>query len=333
MSTNIETGPAFAPSRLGHANMFVADVERSIAFYNQIAGIELVRREPEIFMAFHSNGNTHHDVGLVQVKPGERLGIKGFVQVSSNRATKPGLNHLGWEMHSEVALIGAIMRAKEAGERVVNFANHQIAHAAYVIDPEGNYHEFYADTVVRWRDFFNLDHEELVTEAWDWEGSKPGLGPMPGDPSDQRRVDSATFHPRRITHATLATARFDDTVNFLTRVGGLTPLANDGGVAMFHGAKSTFDLMLVSTEHGLKAGLQAISFQVENENDFLASRQAAARKSLPVLAMLDLPHKRNIVLADPDGVMVELYYRRPETRPVLPRPKGPAGNVDWLFAA
>jgi catechol 2,3-dioxygenase len=330
MSTKSEMDAGFAPSRLGHANMFVADVEKSIAFYNQIAGVELVRREPEIFIAFHSNGNTHHDVGLVQVKPGERLGIKGFAQVSSNRATRPGLNHLGWEMRSEADLISAIGRIEKAGAKPVNFANHQIAHAAYVIDPAGNYHEFYADTIVRWRDIFNLDHEELVTEAWDWEGSKPGSGPMPGDPADRRRVDAAVFHPRRITHATLATERFDDTADFLTRVGGLAPIASERGVAMFRGARSDLDLMLISTEYSPKAGLRAISFQVEDESDFIASRAAAAKKGLPVVASLDLPHKRNAVVADPDGVMVEFYYRRPGTHPVLPRPEGRA--EDWIFA-
>jgi catechol 2,3-dioxygenase len=331
MSTNIETGPAFAPTRLGHANMFVADLEKSVEFYNQVAGVEFVRREPSIFMAFHSNGNTHHDIGLVQVKPGERLGIKGHVQVSSNRATKPGLNHLGWEMHSEAELISALDRAKDTGQKVVNFANHQIAHAAYVVDPEGNYHEFYADTVVRWRDIFNLEQEELVTEAWNWEASKPGMGPMPGDPNDRRRVDSAAFHPCRITHATLATACLDDAVTFFTQVGGLKLLANDRGVAMFSGSKSTFDLMLVSTEHGMKAGLQAISFQIEDEDDFRSSRHAAARKNLPIVASLDLPQKSNIVLTDPDGVMVELYHRRPNAQPTLPRPEGQ--GVEWMFAA
>jgi catechol 2,3-dioxygenase len=320
--------PAFKPSRLGHANIFVGDVEKSIRFYNDIAGVELVRREPEIFIAFHSNGNTHHDVGLVQVKDsGPRLGIDGFVQVSSYRGSKPGLNHFGWEMLSEVELLAALKRAKQAGHAIVAPANHQLSHAAYIVDPDGNYHEFYADSVERWREIFNLDHEELVSEAWDWEKSGPGLGPMPADPSDKRRVDSAVFHPRRITHATLAVSRFDDVAKFLEEVGGFERVSAGDGVAVYRGVRSVSDLVLVDERHVGRKGLHSIAFVVEDEADLLESRKAVAARGIPVVASLDLPHKRNVVVTDPDGLNVEFYWRRPDAKPVLPKP----GSAGWIY--
>jgi catechol 2,3-dioxygenase len=321
--------PAFAPSRLGHANIFVADVEKSIRFYNDVAGVELVRREPEIFIAFHSNGNSHHDVGLVQVKDGARLGIDGFVQVSSYRGTRPGLNHLGWEMPSEVELLKALRRAKDGGQDILNSANHQLSHAAYIVDPDGNYHEFYADTVENWRTIFNLDHEELVTEAWDWEHSGPGLGPMPMDPKDRRRVDDAVFHPRRITHATLGASRFEEMSDFVENVGGLKKIAAGDGVAMFSGARSSFDLMVVDCRHGAKQGLCGIAFQVEDEADLMKSRRIAGERGIACVASLDLPHKRNVVVTDPDGLNVEFYWRRGDAKPVVPKPAA----RDWMFTA
>ncbi|PYN49060.1 MAG: hypothetical protein DMD95_02100 [Candidatus Rokuibacteriota bacterium] len=48
----------FHPRRLGHANLFVSDLDRSMRFYNAVCGLEEVRREPAIRIGFLSNGNT-----------------------------------------------------------------------------------------------------------------------------------------------------------------------------------------------------------------------------------------------------------------------------------
>lgn len=324
---------AFRPSRLGHVNMFVSDLEKSIAFYNDIAGIELVRREPTIAMAFHSNGSSHHDLGLVEVQPGERLGVEGFVQVSSNRATKAGLNHLGWEMKSEAELIKALSRAKEAGQPILNTANHQISHAAYLADPDGNYHEFYADAMKNWRSIFNLEHEDLVTEEWNWEAAGQGMGPIPMDPNDRRRVGSAIFHPTRISHAVVAVETFAPVVDFLTTIGGLNLIEDKEGVAMFCGDQSDVDLMLVSTEHGFKRGLRAIALQVENENDLRASCDTLAKRNIKEKTRFDLDHKRGVVVTDPDDMSVEFFYRPTDGAPRMPQPMEDVGKGLWIHLA
>jgi catechol 2,3-dioxygenase-like lactoylglutathione lyase family enzyme len=55
--------------RLNHAVLFVADLERSIAFYGAAFGTELVAREPRAnaaFLRMPRSGN-HHDLGLFGV--------------------------------------------------------------------------------------------------------------------------------------------------------------------------------------------------------------------------------------------------------------------------
>ena len=55
--------------RLNHAVLFVADLERSITFYEQAFGIEIVAREPRAnaaFLRLPRSGN-HHDLGLFGV--------------------------------------------------------------------------------------------------------------------------------------------------------------------------------------------------------------------------------------------------------------------------
>jgi catechol-2,3-dioxygenase len=78
----------FQPRRLGHVNLYVSQLERSIAYYEKVCGIELVRIEAAIRAGFHSNGNTHHDIGLIEISKGEaRLGRDGKVQIAGSVST------------------------------------------------------------------------------------------------------------------------------------------------------------------------------------------------------------------------------------------------------
>lgn len=323
--------PAFNPRRLGHANLFVGDLEKSVAFYSAVAGIQLVRREPGIDAAFHSNGNTHHDVGLIQCKDGPRLGIGGFVQPSSFRGQYPGLNHFGWEMNSEADLIGAVSRAEEASVRIVNYANHQISHSAYVPDPEGNYHEFYADTVEDWRTIFNLEREELVSEFWDWQKSGAGRPPI-HPPADQRSVPDAIFHPKRISHATLVVGDFDKASRFFRFVGGMTVDAHGDGVASVHGSASSMDLLLVSARFGQQPGLLGLSFLIEEDSALERSHAEAGRRGQPLVAASESAAKRSVVVRDPDGLLIEFYCPRSASLS-LPDPRKASAEAHWCLAA
>ena len=60
---------AFSPTRLNHAVLFVTDLERSLAFYTGVFGMEVAAREPRAnaaFLRLPRSGN-HHDLGLFGV--------------------------------------------------------------------------------------------------------------------------------------------------------------------------------------------------------------------------------------------------------------------------
>ena len=75
--------------RLNHAVLFVADLERSIAFYEQAFDMKVMAREPRAnaaFLRLPRSGN-HHDLGLFGVgaqPPRPRGGL--------------GLYHLAWQV-------------------------------------------------------------------------------------------------------------------------------------------------------------------------------------------------------------------------------------------
>ena len=173
---------AFKPRRLGHVNLFVRDLDRSMDYYTNVFGIEMVRRETEIRAGFLSNGNTHHDVALIE---------------SGHRGKLPGLNHLGWELENEAELVEAHNRAVEAGIKFNLLADHQISYGVYFSDPEGNGQDLYADAMEDWRVIMRPDLDDLITSQWIPGEKTPSTRSNYLAKPEIRRVEGAVFHPVR----------------------------------------------------------------------------------------------------------------------------------------
>ena len=84
----------FEPRRLGHANIYIGERDRSVAFYSKLCGFDLVGTSKT--SAFLSNGHSHHDFGLCQADGKPRVGNDGKVK-SVDTWKGPGtLHHIGW---------------------------------------------------------------------------------------------------------------------------------------------------------------------------------------------------------------------------------------------
>ena len=77
----------YRPRRLGHVNFFIADLDRSIAFYTRVCGFEITALERHIGAGFFSNGNTHHDIGVVEVRNYEERRLDPAGDVSDRVST------------------------------------------------------------------------------------------------------------------------------------------------------------------------------------------------------------------------------------------------------
>jgi catechol 2,3-dioxygenase len=181
-STSEEIGKFFQPRRLGHVNLVVSDVDRSMDFYMNVVGLDEAYRRPQVKAGFLSNGNTHHDIGMVQSD-----GPLGHGRPA-------GLNHIAFELETEVDLVDGYERAIAAGVTFERTADHDIAHAVYGADADGNEYEVYADVIHAWRDA----RHGTVTKA------KPNWTPGSTPPHAERnyhadpeivRLDDAIFHP------------------------------------------------------------------------------------------------------------------------------------------
>lgn len=154
---------------IGHVHLNVSDLERSIAFYHEALGLEVVLRMPKL--AFLSSDGYHHHVAL-DARAADKLGP----------AEHQGLHHFALRYATRAELAEAVRRAQAAGVPISRAADFYVLEAVFVNDPDGNGIE------LSW---------DRPRESWppDW-ASPTGLGtPRPLD-LDELLASGAGAHPR-----------------------------------------------------------------------------------------------------------------------------------------
>jgi catechol 2,3-dioxygenase len=316
------------PRRLAHGNIFVGDLEKSMRFYRDVCGIQEVFREPGIMAGFLSNGNSHHDIGLMQAANKPRVGRDGHVQIPTGRGHSAGLNHLGFEMESERELVAAHERAKAHGFSFHRTTDHGISHSLYVFDPEGTLLEFYADAIVDWRGFFADKENELISGPWTPDAAKASPRPLYTTRFEPAIVKGAPLRPRRLSRATLIVQDLAKEIAFYGDVAGLDCVAGGArdGYAVFAGAVGEHTLALFAGGNGAPAGLHHLGFELASDKDLADGAEALRRAGIPLLLEIDAPNKRSLVIADPDGLALEFYVPR-----AAPLPAPAASDAQRLY--
>ncbi len=120
---------------VGHIHLRVADLERAIAFYQDILGFELTQRFGTS-AAFLGAGGYHHHIGLNTW--------------NSAGATPPPAGHTGLYhaafLYPDRASLGAVIKqVLAAGITLDGAADHGVSEAVYLRDPDGNGVELYRD--------------------------------------------------------------------------------------------------------------------------------------------------------------------------------------------
>jgi catechol 2,3-dioxygenase len=122
-------------ARIGHVHLKVADLDRALAFYCGVRGLELQQRFGDS-AAFLSAGGYHHHIGL---NTWESLG-----------ATPPppghtGLYHLALLYPTQASLADALKRLIAARIPLDGASDHGVSEALYLRDPDRNGVELYWD--------------------------------------------------------------------------------------------------------------------------------------------------------------------------------------------
>lgn len=121
--------------RIGHVHLKVANLERAIAFYSGILGLEVTQRMGDQ-AAFLAAGGYHHHIGL---NTWESLGGDPPPTHST------GLYHTALLYPTRAALADALHRLIAARIPLEGAADHGVSESLYLRDPDDNGVELYCD--------------------------------------------------------------------------------------------------------------------------------------------------------------------------------------------
>jgi catechol 2,3-dioxygenase len=124
-----------AGTRIGHVHLKVSDLERSLAFYQEILGFEITQRYGE-GAVFLSAGGYHHHIALNtwQSKGAEPASARGV-----------GLYHVAILYAERSELAEVVKRLLDNEYPLSGAADHGVSEAIYLNDPDGNGIELYWD--------------------------------------------------------------------------------------------------------------------------------------------------------------------------------------------
>ena len=148
-----------AQTRIGHVHLKVSDIERSLAFYHELLGFEIIQRYGSQAV-FISAGGYHHHIGL------NTWHSKGAGPAPVN---VPGLFHTAILYPTRKDLAVILKRLLEAKYPLTGASDHGVSEALYLDDPDGNGVELYWDKP---KEEWPLDANgnlEMVTRRLDLE--------------------------------------------------------------------------------------------------------------------------------------------------------------------
>jgi len=118
--------------KVGHVVLGVREPQRSIKFYTEALGMELVNVLEELQMAFLSFGERDHDIAVIKVPDDQPVGSSGLA-------------------HTALEIEGGQEQLRELYERLKNYgakveftADHVLTKSVYFFDPDGNRLEIFS---------------------------------------------------------------------------------------------------------------------------------------------------------------------------------------------
>ena len=144
-----------AEAKIGHVHLKVADIERSLQFYRDILGFEIMQYYGSSAV-FLSAGGYHHHIGL-------------NTWHSKNTGPAPintvGLYHMAILYPTRRDLAEVLLRLLESKYPLTGASDHGVSQALYLNDPDGNGVELYWDRPKGEWPFDKEGNLQMITEA------------------------------------------------------------------------------------------------------------------------------------------------------------------------
>jgi catechol 2,3-dioxygenase len=146
-------------TRIGHVHLKVSDLKRSLEFYNELLGFEIMQYYGNSAV-FVSAGGYHHHIGL------NTWHSKDASPAPVNTA---GLYHVAIVYPTRKDLAVAVQRLVDANYPLTGASDHGVSEAIYLNDPDRNGIELYWDREqVQWP-IDSSGNLQMTTEPLDLE--------------------------------------------------------------------------------------------------------------------------------------------------------------------
>jgi catechol 2,3-dioxygenase len=122
------------PLRIGHVVLKVRDMDRSIEFYRDLLGFQVVGQMSNVMTFLTATGENHHDLALLRVGDEAPAPLPNAV----------GLYHVAVQLPDMDALQQAHRLLTERG-LLRGAVDHGVSRSLYTADPDGNEIELYCD--------------------------------------------------------------------------------------------------------------------------------------------------------------------------------------------
>jgi len=126
------------PTKFAHYVLRVSDMEKSVAWYSAVLGMQVVHQNPMI--AFMTYDDEHHRLAMVQVPANDQVS-------KETRMGLPGLDHVAYTLASLENLLSTYKRLKAQDIVPVWPINHGLTTSLYYADPDGNRVEFQVENL------------------------------------------------------------------------------------------------------------------------------------------------------------------------------------------
>lgn len=141
-------------TRIGHVHLKVSDLEKSLAFYRDLLGFQLMQKFGTQ-AAFISAGGYHHHIGL------NTWYSNGSKPAPTNL---PGLFHTAILYPTRKDLANILKRLIDANHPLTGASDHGVSEAIYLNDPDSNGVELYWDKPQDQWPFDAQGNLQMVTE-------------------------------------------------------------------------------------------------------------------------------------------------------------------------